>query len=114
MERFYGNEDGNHEDPFFGSNEDDEFIEGEFVGYIDQQGILDVMHMDLVQSELNQSLLSKAIEVAKGSWFWVFKSPVTRLNEIEMIYQRLLKMTEVHDSFNPMDQLDPKTKEEEM
>lgn len=98
MERFYNNED---EDPanesYFGSDDDyddDDDMDGDVIGFIDQQGILDVMQMDIAQSELNQDLLSKAIEIAKSSWFWSFKNVEQRLNEIELIYHRLVVMTD--------------------
>jgi|694.fasta_scaffold08426_10 hypothetical protein len=95
MERFYNNEDDNDDDEsFFGSDDEfDQELTGEVVGYIDQQGIINVMQMDLAQTELNQHLLSKAIEIAKDSWFWCFKSVSSRLTEIETVYKRLLEMT---------------------
>jgi hypothetical protein len=96
MERFYNNNNDDEQDDesFFGSEDDfDEELAGEVVGYIDQQGILDVMQMDLAQTELNQHLLSKAIEIAKGGWFWAFKSTERRLAEVEAVYRRLSIMT---------------------
>ena len=47
----------------------------------------------MAQSELNQYLLEKAIEIAKSSWFWGFKSTLNRLNEIETIYKKLFLIT---------------------
>lgn len=100
MERFYNNND-EHDDEkesFFGSEDDDNFDDedavDEAIGFIDQQSILEVMQMDLTQSELNQNLLAKAIEFAKSKWFWSFKSNESRLKEIEMIYKRFSEMTE--------------------
>jgi hypothetical protein len=103
MERFYNNnsEDEDKEESYFGSDDvyDDEEIEQ--INYIDHQGILNVMQMDMAQSELNQNLLEKAIEIAKSSWFWGFKSTLNRLNEIEMIYKKLFLITvEERDSEN--------------
>lgn len=97
MERFYDNDPDKEKEPFFGSDDDDEDgeeLEGEVTAFIDQQGIIDVMHMDLAQTELNQQLLSKAVEIASQSWFWRFKSTETRMNEIETIYKRLIRLTE--------------------
>lgn len=99
MERFYDNDpEKDDEEPFFDSNDDDdddeELEEGEAVAIIDQQGIIDVMGLDLAQTELNQQLLGKAIEIAKQSWFWYFKSAEARMDEIEAIYKRLVKLTE--------------------
>jgi uncharacterized protein with gpF-like domain len=99
MERFYENDPDDEKEPFFGDNDeddDDDVIdeESDAVAFIDQQGIIDVMNMDLAQTELNQHLLSQAIEIAKQSWFWGFKSTDSRMKEIETIYKRLLKLTE--------------------
>ena len=102
MERYYDNDPEDEKEPFFGSgddndddeDDDDEEMEAEAIAYIDQQSIIDVMNMDLAQSELNHDLLSKAIKIARQNWLWFFKSTDTRLNEIEKIYKRLLKLTE--------------------
>lgn len=100
MERFYNDDDQDNEDkePFFDSEDDDDYEDDEssedVVGYIDQQGILDVMQMDLAQTKLNQSLLNKAVDIAKNSWFWSFKKIETRINEIELVYRRLSALTE--------------------
>jgi hypothetical protein len=109
MERFYDNEEENDDDrdSFFNSNEpyDGEDLEEEVVGYIDQKGILDVMHMDLTQSQLNQNILSKAIEICKGSWFWSFKKTEDKLEEINMAFKKLMSMTAEYDEldYNPID-----------
>ena len=91
MERFYNNNDDNDE---------------EIVGFIDQQGIIDVMHMDLAQNELNQNLLKQAIEIAKGGWFWAFKSTEKRLAEVESVYRKLASITGDHEAENDDDILD--------
>jgi hypothetical protein len=94
MERFYNNnsDDEDKEESYFGDDVyDDEEIEQ--ISYIDHQGILNVMQMDMAQSELNQHLLEKAITIAKSGWFWGFKSTLDRLNEIEMIYKKLFSIT---------------------
>ena len=123
MERFYNNDDFNDDDKesFFGSegddnfddeNFDDENLADEIVGYIDQQGIIDVMQMDLAQTELNQHLLTKAIEIAKGGWFWSFKSTERRLVEIEMIYKKLSEMTEDFEASPDSSNKNPKSERE--
>lgn len=105
MERFYDNDPDKEKEPFFGGKDDDDDhddddmddVEVDAIGFIDQQGIIDVMHVDLAQSELNQHLLQQAVEIAKQGWFWGFKSTETRMKEIEEIYKRLLKLTEETD-----------------
>lgn len=99
MERFYDNEDDDKDnESFFGSedmyDEDDDLDHMTPVGFIDPNGMLEVMHMDLAQTELNQHLLSKAIEIAKSSWLWRFKDTQKRLEELEIIYRKLMSMTD--------------------
>jgi hypothetical protein len=94
MERFYNEEDDDEDEKnaFFGPNsneDDDDDLDEEVVGYIDKQGIIDVMNMDLVQTKLNQHLLGKAIEIAKGNWFWFMKSNNQKIEEISSIFNKL-------------------------
>lgn len=93
MERFFNND----EEPDFsqfqeGDEEGDEGQEESL--YVDQDGLLEVMHVDLAQNELNQGLISKAISIAEKSWFWSFRSTKSKMKEIEEIYQQLLRLTE--------------------
>jgi len=98
MERFYNSDDQDEEkDPYYGSEREDEAeAEAEVIGYMDQTGILDVMHMDLAQdlakNKLNQQLLTQTLEIAKSNWFWSFKSTIKKINEIEIIYKKLFSM----------------------
>jgi tRNA A37 threonylcarbamoyladenosine modification protein TsaB len=100
VERYYNkDDDDDDEEPFFGSDgdeddEDEEDEDGEAIAYIDQQSIIDVMQLDLAQTELNHQLLDRAHKIAKQNWFWWFKSADTRMKEIEDIYRRLVKLTE--------------------
>ena len=99
MERFY-NEDENEEDKdsFFDpeseeqdddDDDDDDDEEEEVVGYIDQQGIIDVMNMDLAQTKLDQNILNKAIEISKSNWLWYFKGVEQKIKEIEKTFYKL-------------------------
>jgi uncharacterized protein with gpF-like domain len=104
MNRYYNEDPDETPEPFFGSDDDDdgdndEILEGDVVGIINQQDILDVMHMNLAQAELNQHLLSKAIEIAQNNWFWSFKSTKSKMREIEAVYKRLLKITETESEW---------------
>ena len=101
MERFYDDDDQNDEkESFF--NEENQYYEEEneeeeeIVGYMDQQGILDVMHMDIDQSKINQGILEKSINVAKSSWFWNFTNVDDKLKIIEKIFFKLTEITEKH------------------
>lgn len=103
MERFYDNDPDKEREPFFGSNnnneddedddddEDDE--DDEVTSFIDQQGMVDIMHMDLAQTELNHQMVAQAIDLAKQSWFWTCRSSASKMTEIEKIYKRLIAMS---------------------
>jgi len=97
VKRFYNNEDDDEqfkfEDDTFDENEDDEDDE-EAIAYVNSDNLVDMMHMDLAQTELNQHLLSKAIEIAKQNFFWRFRSTTSKMQEIKKIYQDLSEMTE--------------------
>jgi hypothetical protein len=99
MERFYDDDDQNDEKESFFNEENqyyEEEDEEEIVGYMDQQGILDVMHMDIDQSKINQGILEKSINVAKSSWFWNFTNIDDKLKIIEKIFFKLTEITEKH------------------
>lgn len=94
VKRFYNNEDDDEqfkfEDDTFDENEDEE---GD-IAYVSSDNLVDMMHMDLAQTELNQHLLAKAIDIAKHSFFWRFRSTTTKMKEIKKIYKDLAEMTE--------------------
>ena len=87
-ERFFNNDE---EEQYF--EEDGEEFDEEAVAFVDQDGLLGVMQMDLAQSELNQDLISKAISIASNSWFWRFKNTSSKMKEIGEIYKQLMDMT---------------------
>tara|TARA_Y100000034_G_C6853587_1_gene387545 strand:- start:390 stop:716 length:327 start_codon:yes stop_codon:yes gene_type:complete len=95
MDRFFNDDENNPEQFKF---EDDEFgtefdeMEEEAVAYIDKQDLLEVMHMDLAQSELHNNLMSKAISIAEKSIFWRFRSSTYKIDQIELIYDKLLNI----------------------
>ena len=97
MDRFFNDDESNPDQFKF---EDDEFGEVEFedgdeaVAFIDQRDLLEVMHIDLAQSELNHILLSKAIDIAEKHIFWRFRSSTYKMDQIELIYKKLLVITE--------------------
>lgn len=97
MKRFFSEDPEN--DPEFQFQDDDfeDYEEDGEVGYIDSNEILEVMQMDLAQTELNQHLISKAMEIAKQNFWWRFKNTAYKMAEIEKIYQRLVAMTEIED-----------------
>lgn len=94
MERYYDNNSEDDAEPFFGESEEENNDEIEEAIFVDSNNIVEMLHIELAQTELNQQLMAQAVEIAKQSWFWCFKSAQTRMNEIEMIYKRLLTIAD--------------------
>lgn len=90
MERFYDNEDEEeYQDPYY---EEEESEDDEVVSYMDSQGIIDVMQMDLDQSKINLDVLEKSINTLKQSFFWRFKNQEKKIKEIKKLYQEFLNL----------------------
>lgn len=95
MERYYDEDPDNSEEPFFNSEDEEQQEENaEAVAFIDQQTIFNVMQIELAQAELTQHLLSKAMDIAKQSWLWPFKNSAAKMAEIEVIYKKLIQLTD--------------------
>jgi len=87
MERFY-DQDPENENYYF--DEEEEYAE------ISQDSIdehlINVFHVGIAQMELNQHMLTKSVEIAEKDIFWRFRSELTKINKIEMIYNGLCKI----------------------
>ena len=55
---------------------------------------MDVFQLNLVQYELNQSLIAKTIAFLEKSWFWKFKSVEIKLKLIEETYNKFKELSE--------------------
>ena len=96
MERFFNDEDENAPEFQFQDDtfeEEEEMLEDGAIAYIDKHDLLEVMQLDLAQTELSNNLLSKAVEIAEKSFFWRFRSAEYKMNQIELIYIRLVRIT---------------------
>ena len=101
MERFFEN-DPEREQKFFDSLNDDEMMDemnNEGIAYIDPEGVMQVMNIDLAHSELKHHLISKAVEICEKNIFWRFKKVKTKMREIHTVYEWLKLMTEEDDDF---------------
>jgi len=85
MKRFNYEDD---EDENFYLDEDDEVEEEDY----DQ--LVDVFQLNLVQYELNQSLIAKTVAFLEKSWFWSFKSVENKLKLVEETYNKFKKLSE--------------------
>lgn len=99
VKRYFGEEPEDEQQFSFddGYNDDDEDEDTEGVAYIDPSDFVDMMQMDLAQTELNQHLLGKAIDIAQQSLFWRFRSTAWKMHTIKKIYRDLLEMTEISE-----------------
>jgi hypothetical protein len=95
MERFY--DDSEDQEPVFGDDETEFEAGPEAIALFDQHDVLDMMQIEFVQVELKQSLLEKAIQIAKQRWFWSFRSPEFQMRTIANIYKELAKLTDQSD-----------------
>jgi len=80
---------------FFNENydeEDGESPEMEQFVKASKQDIMDVMHMELIEKEINSKLLEQAQGIARSDVFWYFRNNHTKVRRIERIYKKLKKM----------------------
>ena len=66
MKRFFNNEEP--DENFFNLEEEEEYIFGDedeeiISAYIDKQDLINVMNIDIAESELNQNLHAQAIKI---------------------------------------------------
>lgn len=96
MERFFEN-DPEREHEFFESLNDEEMLnelENEALSFIDPEGVMQVMNIDIAQGEFKHHLVSKAVEICEKSFFWRFKNINRKMREIHTVYEWLRLMTE--------------------
>jgi hypothetical protein len=88
-------QDDNYLDNEYNDDDDDDVV------YISQQeyeamqhhDAIDFMQIELVETDLNQRLLFKAIKMLEKSWFWQFRSEETKLKLISQAYSIMKNLT---------------------
>lgn len=100
MKRFFNDEEP--EEHFFSLEGEQFFGEDEDIisAFIDKEDIINVMNMDIAESELNHNLLMQAIKVSEKSMFWKFLPEKHKIESIKSIYEKLKKVvsTEITDA----------------
>lgn len=87
MERqFHGDQNEDDDDDFEGEDMDN-FVRAS------KQDIMDVMHIELAEQELNERLLYQAKNIASSDFFWVFRDIRHKMRTIERVYKRLKKIS---------------------
>jgi len=85
VERYFHNEPDENDEP----HEDmEQYVQAS------RQDIMDVMHIELAEHELNERLLKQAHRIASAEWKWIFKSTTYKIKKIERIFNRLKKVIE--------------------
>ena len=109
MKRFFNNEEP--DENFFNLEEEEEYIFGDedeeiISAYIDKQDLINVMNIDIAESELNQNLLAQAIKISERNILWKFLSNKTKIKSLQTTYDELKKII----STEMVENLDEKTK----
>lgn len=93
MKRFdyeYEDEDDDFgEDNFFPEEDVNVWTKQEEMEHLERREALDLMQLEMVQTDLNQKLLSKTIKMLENSFFWRFRSNKTKLKMIAETYESL-------------------------
>ncbi len=83
------NYDDEYEENFFPDTGDDQPSEEDVAELLERREQLDLIQLDLVDFDLQQKLLSKAIKMCEKSFWWRFKSNTSRLVKINETYHIL-------------------------
>lgn len=70
--------------PDFGGEEEAE--------YMGRDDIINMLHIDLAEYDLNQKVLTAAIRLCEKTLFWRFRSIKTKLRMLDFIYKNLLEL----------------------
>lgn len=95
MKRFDYDED----DEDFLPDTDDEGLSEADLEMMQRQEAMNMMQLDLVQLDLNQRLLFRAIKlVKKNTWFFGWRSKTKQLELVATAYHFLKKLTENNET----------------
>ena len=99
MERFFDNDPEKENEFFDGAfNDDDDDIDTDFdeegIAYIDPEGVMQIMNIELARTEHKQHILNKAVEICEKSFFWRFKGVTKKMRDIHNVYEWLKVITE--------------------
>lgn len=106
MSRYNDDDDDFQDENLFPDTDDDDYDGGvmdaaEYAEMMRRQEALQLMQLELVQLDLNQKLLFKAIKLVKeNTWFFSFRSKEKQLKLIAMTYHFLKNMVVMQEGKN--------------
>jgi hypothetical protein len=98
----YEKDDNNEEfedefKPYFDTDDEEEGEEDgediddeEYLELLEKQTALEMVQLELVQADMNIRVMNMAIELVSNSWFWGFRSEVSKLHMIQVAYLTLM------------------------
>lgn len=93
MKRFYNDDPDREKQQFFNNDDEDDYDDDEDDDddvYVDADTI-SIMNYELSKEDFKHKLLKKAIHVAERSWFWRFRSSISKIKQIAFIYECLVQ-----------------------
>lgn len=97
MKRFDYEE--NEDDDLFPDTDDDEYDEevlnAEYIKVLEKRELVEAIKLQLMQRDLNSSILADTIKYLEKSWFWKFKSRQKKLELIMETYQLFKTLVDI-------------------
>lgn len=106
MSRYNDDDDDFQDENLFPDTDDNDYEDGvmdsaEYAEMMRRQEALQLMQLELVQLDLNQKLLFRAIKLVKeNTWFFSFRSKENQLKLIAMAYHFLKNMVVMQEGKN--------------
>jgi hypothetical protein len=98
MERYNSdNEDFGDEElfPNIGGDDDGVELNAEYLQILEKRELIEAIKIQIIQKEVNYSILMETIKYLEKSWFWRFKSKQTKLNLIIETYQTFKQLIDI-------------------
>ena len=85
MERYFHNEPDDNED-------EQEHEDMEHFVRASKADVLDVMHLEIAEQEINERLLQQAYKRASSEWKWTFRSTTFKMKKVQRIFDKLKRI----------------------
>jgi len=91
----YDYEEDDFKDEEFPNVENEEELSEEYLQILQQRELIEAIKLQIIQKELNLTILARAVRHLEKSWFWRFKSTKTKLKLIEETYYLFKYLTDI-------------------